>query len=290
MRNGVLHVRSFLEHHLSLGAKHIVLLDNGSTDGTVDFARRFERVTILQTTRPYRRYETVMKRYLVRRYGRNRWSLMVDIDELFDYPFSDVVDLRALLTYLNANSYTAVLAQMLDLFSDAPLKDVRSTPEDSLKTAYPYYDLSALEKAPYQFGTPGSPEIRAHWRGIRKAVFGTDNGLTKAALIRLCGDLVPFVGWHQTANAAIADFSCVLLHYPFVSTFVEKVREAVRSERYRVSAGEEYRKYWARLEERPDLVLKQATARKFESVNQLIDDGFLVVSPAYREWVEKRRR
>src|SRR5688572_5792581 len=76
VRNGELHVKSFIEHHQALGVKHIVLLDNGSTDQTVELARTFERITILQTMRPYRKYETVMKRYLVRRFSEGRWNLM----------------------------------------------------------------------------------------------------------------------------------------------------------------------------------------------------------------------
>jgi hypothetical protein len=270
--------------------KHIVLLDNGSTDQTVELARTFERVTILQTRRPYRKYETVMKRYLVRRFSQGRWSLMVDIDELFDYPFSEVLGVGALLTYLNRNSYTAVLAQMLDLFSDGPLRNLKSAPDDSLKERYPYYDISNVEKRVYRFGRPANAEIKMHGGGIRKSIFGTENGLTKAALIFLAPDLVPFVGFHQTANAAIADFTCVLLHYPFVSSFSEKVGEAVSTDRYRVSAAEEYRQYWARLEESPDLSLRQATARRFEGVDRLLDDGFLVVSAEYLRCVEAQRQ
>jgi hypothetical protein len=289
VRNGALHVRSFLDHHLSLGVKHIVLLDNGSTDGTVELARQFDRVTILQTRRPYRKYETVMKRYLVRRFSESRWSLVVDIDELFDYPFSGMLDVRALLAYLNDNSYTVVLAQMLDLFSEGPLKSVRSAPDDSLRERYSYYDVSNIEKTKYRFGTPANPEIKMHSGGIRKALFGSENGLTKAALTFLSPDLVPFVGFHQTANGSIADFTCVLLHYPFVSTFWEKVREAVQTDRYRVSAAEEYRRYWARLKEEPDLDFKRATARRLESVDRLLDDDFLVVSAEYRRYVEAHR-
>ena len=30
----------------------------------------------------------VMQQYLVARFGKGRWSLCVDIDELFDYPYS----------------------------------------------------------------------------------------------------------------------------------------------------------------------------------------------------------
>jgi glycosyltransferase involved in cell wall biosynthesis len=286
VRNGALHVASFLRHHQALGVKHIVLLDNGSTDATVELARSFQGVTILRTRRPYRTYETVLKRYLIRRFARGRWSLTVDIDELFDYPGSDRMGLDGLLTYLNRHAYTAVLAQMLDLFSDVPLDRLDSAPQDSLQERYRYYDTSAVERHPYRFGTPANPEIRAHAGGIRKTLFGTENGLTKACLVRLVPPLIPFVGFHQAANAAIADFTAVLLHYPFVASFREKVREAVRTDRYRVSAGEEYVKYWARLRDGDDLRLLRPTARRYESPDRLLDEGFLVTSPAYRQWVE----
>src|SRR5262245_39420740 len=289
VRNGALHVKSFLEHHLALGAAHVVLLDNGSTDATIDLARTYDRVTILRTACPYRIYETILKRYLVDRFSRDRWSLFVDIDERFDYPYSDLIDVRRLLTYLNAHGYTAVLTQMLDLFGDGPLEFVRSTPDDSPGETCPYYDISAVETHDYTFGRPANPAIKMHSGGIRKAVFGTANGLTKAALILASPEVVPFVGWHHTDRASLADFSGVLLHYPFLSTFYEKVEEAVRTDRYRVSASGEYRQYWAKLRESPHLSLKQDTARRFEGVNSLLESGFLVVSEQYRQWAHARR-
>lgn len=290
VRNGALHVKSFLEHYLALGVRHIVLLDNDSTDGTVELARTYDRVTILRTKRPYRTYETAMKRYLVERFSQNRWNLLADIDELFDYPYSDVLGVEALLAYLNKNSYTAVIAQLLDLFADKALSSLQSSTHDSLKERYPYYDISNIRKEDYVFGTLSNARIKMHYGGIRKSTFDTDNGLTKAALICVSSGLVPFVGWHQTANAAIADFSCVLLHYPFVSTFYEKVREAVQTDRYRVSASHEYAKYWARLKDDPGLSLKGETAQKFEGVQRLLESGFLVVSPEYVRWVDAQRK
>ena len=290
VRNGALYVKSFLEHHLALGAVHVVLLDNGSTDATIDLARAYDRVTILRTTCPYRTYETILKRHLVDRFSRNRWNLFVDIDERFDYPYSDVIDVRGLLTYLNEHSYTAALAQMLDLFGSGPLDRVRSSPDDSLRETYPYYDISAVEKHDYVFDRPANSAIKMHSGGIRKAVFGTENGLTKAALIFLSKEIVPFVGWHHTEHASIADLSCVLLHYPFLSNFYEKVEEAVRTDRYKVSASEEYKRYWSTLKEAPHLSLKQETARRFEGVNSLLESGFLVVSEQYRRWVDDAHR
>src|SRR5215210_6883062 len=85
VRDGRPYVRSFVEHYLSLGAKHIFLLDNGSTDGTLEVASEHESVTVFQSTLPFKDYQSTMKQYLVERFARGRWSLSVDIDELFDY-------------------------------------------------------------------------------------------------------------------------------------------------------------------------------------------------------------
>ena len=37
-----------------------------------------------------------MRKYLSERFGRGRWTLNVDVDELFVYPYMDVVGLRSL--------------------------------------------------------------------------------------------------------------------------------------------------------------------------------------------------
>lgn len=286
VRNGAQHVAAFLEHHLSLGATHIVLLDNDSTDDTIDLARGSDRVTILRTSCPYRVYETPMKRYLVDRFSRDRWALIADIDERFDYPFSDVLGVRELLAYLNQHSYTAVVGQMLDLFSDCPVRSPATTAEDSLHGAHVYYDISNIRKTHYGYGILSNSNVKMHSGGIRKTVFGTDNGLTKAALVRASRATDLFASWHHAEHAVIADFTGVLLHYPFFGPFYEKVREAVQTSRYGTSAGHEYIKYWTRLKDDPELCLKRDTASIFTGVNALLDTGFLTVSPQYLRWVD----
>src|SRR5215208_2763403 len=100
LRDGRPYIKSFVEHHFSMGVKHIFFLDNGSTDGTVEALKEYENVTVLRTELPFKRYEYPMTQYLIERFGRGRWCLCVDIDELFDYPYSDVVGLGSLLGYL----------------------------------------------------------------------------------------------------------------------------------------------------------------------------------------------
>jgi hypothetical protein len=286
VRNVELYIKSFMEHHLALGVGHFVFLDNGSTDSTVERLRTYPQVTVLWTDAPYERYENTMKRYLAERFSRGRWCLCVDGDELFDYPFSRSLSLGDFLRYLNHNRYTAVVAQMLDMFSGGPFTTIESTPDDRLKEKYPFYDLSSIVKSEYEWSEPSTPHIKMHWGGIRRAVFGTGNGLTKAALVRMDGRVRPFVEWHQATGALVADVSCVLMHYPFVSTFPAKVREAVRTGRYGMTTTDEYVAYLKGLEMNPMLALRLDTARRFEDLEQLIAEDFLVVSDKYRQWVK----
>src|SRR5215204_7523802 len=70
VRNGRPYIKSFIDHYLYLGVKHIVFLDNGSEDCTTDVAvaQGQERVTVIQTKLPFKKYEFVMKQYLISRF------------------------------------------------------------------------------------------------------------------------------------------------------------------------------------------------------------------------------
>lgn len=65
VRNGEEYIDTFIRHYLSLGAEHIVFLDNGSTDRTVSIAQQYPKITILKTHLPYKKYNLLMKRYLL---------------------------------------------------------------------------------------------------------------------------------------------------------------------------------------------------------------------------------
>lgn len=285
VRNGEHYVEPFMAHYRALGARHVVFLDNGSTDGTVDRLCRYEDVTVLETDAPYDRYENSMKRYLAGRFSAGRWNLIADIDELFDFPYSDRIGLRGFLGYLNHHGYTAAVAQMLDMVADRPLDAPADEADEDLTSTYRYYDISDIIKSGHPLLELGHLGIKFHRGGIRRTVFGTLNGLTKVALVRMDGRLQPFVAWHHVRHARFADVSCVLRHFPFRPSFSRKVQEAVASGRYGYLTSDEYAAYWAVLSRQPDVNLRRETAREWTSVEELIQSGFLVVSSAYRRWV-----
>jgi hypothetical protein len=318
-----------------MGVKHMFFLDNGSTDGTVEALKGYENVTVLRTTLPYKRYKGSMKQYLIERFGRGRWCLCADIDELFDYPYSDVVGLGSLLRYLNERSYTAVVAQMLDMFPEEPLSNRADNPDEPLKQRHRLYDISnirwqyysstnvdARDHYAYRYGFWDISDIRAlgssatkvhnargHWAfrracgtgnvlanedievyrgGIQNTTLGGSPPLTKHPLVFLDEGIKPMDrSAHSVSDARIADFTCVLFHYKFLNYLYELTRQAARQDRY---GNKRYKKWLGVLEKNPTLRVKGDTARELRSVNDLVENHFLVVSEEYMMLVYDEQR
>jgi len=297
VRDGRPYVKSYVEHYLSLGVKHIAFLDNDSTDGTVVALKNYENVTVLRTKLPYKAgpggTEYLFKKYLISRFGRrDRWCLLADIDELFDYPYSDLVGLESLLRYLNEKRYTAVVAQMLDMLPEDPLSGRAGNLGEPLKELHRFCDISNVKRTSIKDcpdlrgNTYGSDEIEEFRNGIRSTIFGAKPLLTKHPLMFLNDEVKPVDGsTHWVGNARVADFTCVLFHYKFLDGyFREQVARAVREEQYYENSAA-YKKYFQVLASNPNLQIKQETAREIESVNDLVENRFLVVSEDYLSWV-----
>jgi len=296
VRDGRPYVRSFIDHYLSLGVRHIFFLDNGSTDGTVEVAREYDNVTVFRSLLPFKVYQMQIKQYLIERFAYGRWSLCVDIDELFDYPYSDVVSLSSLLNYLSGRSYTAVLTQMLDMFPEKPLTDAAISDQDEpLKELYRFYDVANIHAHDYSTHTgicgPGNTlandEIAVYKDGIKGTIFDRNTPvLTKHALTFLDDKIRPMDGnAHKASNARVADITCVLFHYKFTNNLYESVRLAVQRENYNKDSRK-HKMYLKTLEEKSSLQLKSATSRELRGVNELVHNQFLVISRAYMRLVQ----
>src|SRR5919107_5077292 len=292
VRDGRPYAKSFVEHYRSLGVKHLFFLDNGSTDGTVEALQKYDNTTILRSKLPYKGYRLAFKRFLIDRFGKkDRWCLYADIDELFDYPYSDVVGLNSFLGYLSSNSYTAVVAQMLDMFPEEPLSGRQGLLEDEpLKERHRFYDISNINRTSVKElhylhdrnNTLESDEIEIFRDGIQNTIFGSRLYLTKHPLMFTDGRIkLSDRSSHWVDNAKIADISCVLLHYKFLDGYFHKqAAQAVREGQYN-NASTRYKRYLEVLDRNPALQVKQESARELKGVNDLVENGFLVVSEEY---------
>lgn len=284
VRDGQFYVDGFVEHHLRLGVEHIVLLDNGSTDATVQRASRLDRVSVFACDLPYRDHKFAMKRWLVRRFAREAWGLCVDIDEHFDYPSSSRVPLRAFLGYLDSHGHDAVRALMVDMFPRSSLKSSWDAGDD-WRTLHRYYDVSSLGR--HSFPVEGMPPINIFWGGVRGSLGAQRVCLTKFPLVRPGGG-VRFLedDAHLVSHATEADVSGLLLHYKFAPCFVDRVGDALDRKQYYADSSE-YVCYDAALRKDPELSLWTASARRYDSVDDLAGTELLPVSDDYRTWARR---
>jgi hypothetical protein len=287
-------IEAFLDHHLALGVRQIVLLDNGSRDATPALAARRPQVTVLSTGLPFGTHAKNLRAHLRSRFGSGGgWLLQLDADELFDYPHSQQ-GLPRLLRYLNTIGADAMVANMLEMFARGPLRE----PEGAgapLRERYAYYDLAALRAEPlpkhYRCENPALRELSG---GIRERVFPSESDkLHKVPLVRIGSDFgLLETRLHRAAgNPLIADVSGVLYHYQFTATLLERSRRAVR-ERSHGHGSRKYRAFLDRLESNPDLSLYDEAERpqRFTGTDALISGGFLHTSARYEAWAREPTR
>ncbi len=287
VRNGETYIEEFIKHHSSLGAGHIVFLDNDSTDQTIEIAKQYPNITILRTTLSFKILRHSAKVYLIRHYAKNRWSLCVDIDEFFDYPYSDKISFTELIGYLNLHQYTAVTCQMLDM---VPGKWIRGNKISFHRKDCLYYELDNIyqKKRLTDDSIVSNEKIRHHSGGIRKTIFGLDTiNLTKYSLIFYGnGTSRSNLSNHKIRNARIADFSAVLFHYKFTGNFFECVKEAIRTENYHNNSFE-YKAYYEHIKDKTILDFSNAQLQHLGDTNKLIAKQFLVVSKEYESFSKR---
>jgi len=108
----------FLSYYRELGVDHFFFVDNGSSDGTAEFLSEQMDVTIFQTNESYKRarFGVDWLNWLQMRYAHGHWSLTVDVDEFFVYPFCDTRPIRALTDWLDASSVRSFGTIMIDMY------------------------------------------------------------------------------------------------------------------------------------------------------------------------------
>jgi glycosyltransferase involved in cell wall biosynthesis len=296
LRNGRPYIKPFVEHYSSLGVKHIVFLDNGSTDGTVEALQNYDNVTVLRSRLPFKQYNITLKQYLIEHFGRGRWTLTADIDELFEYPYSDVVSLKALLRYLNENSYTAVVTYMLDMFPETLLSaQTPANDYEGVKDLHRFYDISDVRTWAYNdVGDIGNvltnEQIEILQGGIMQRVFRTSPLLTKHPLIFFDDKIKPHdLSDHWVGNARIADFTGLFLHYKISANLYGLVQREIEERRYNNLHGK-YDKIHKVLAKAPSLLMRNDATQELKSVNDLVGTRFVSISKQYMRFVENEEQ
>ena len=118
LRNERIRLPYFLSYYRDLGVGHFLFVDNDSDDGSAEYLSGERDVSIWTTKGSYRRasFGVDWVNWLNRRYAHDHWTLVVDPDEFFVYPFCDTRPITALTDWLDNSSIRSFGAMLIDLY------------------------------------------------------------------------------------------------------------------------------------------------------------------------------
>ena len=295
VRDGLFYLEGFLAHYRSLGARHFVFIDNGSTDGTIAKIMQEPGTVIVRSHLPWGLFENDFRGYAARTYCAGHWCLYADMDEQFDFEGSQAIGLKGLVRYLDINGFTCLMAQMLEMFPDAPLRETTTLPFADVLTRYRFYDPGHIRTVdyhdpaiPFSFylgaNTLANAKIKFLFGGVRRKVFGEDCALSKHPLVFVTAGVDPGIHPHCASGVACADFTAVIRHYKFTNTPFGRDAQSVRNAA--ISHGEDRQRLKVAGND-PDLSLFSEDAREFTGIADLQDIGFLIASSRFTAFVNE---
>lgn len=289
VRDGSYYLDAFFRHYRAMGVQHFVFIDNGSRDDTIARIKAQKGTVIDRCSLPLAQYEDLIRQHPAQTYGKNRWCLYVDMDEIFDFEGRSQIGIKGLTAYLEQQGYTALVAQMLEMFPKTSLAAAAGLPYKQALQAFLYYDISAVRKVDYH--SPDIPfsallvdnalsndAVKFAFGGVRGKVFDEDCCLTKHPLIFNGPEVTPTPHPHLSRGLRVADMTAVIKHYKFANDAAARDAETLGAGN--LEHGEDARRM-AVIGQNPDVSLFSLDARRWNRVELLYRAGFLVPSDAY---------
>ena len=288
VRNEVLRLPSVLEHHRRLGIGRFFVVDNGSTDGTVDYLLAQHDVHCFYTDSRFSKSGRgcAWMNALLDAFGEGHWCLVVDADELFVFPAYESTGLRTLCTYLDQSGAHAVFAVLLDMYASTSVKATHYSPGQSFLAACPYFDPGPYKLVRRKFFPPfkilGGVRERIFWQNKNRSF--PPPTISKVPLVKWQKGQKYVTNHSMTPPITLSEIWGVLLHFKFFADFHERVvQEVARGELY--AGAREYRAYSEVLEQDPELTLHYEGSERYRDSEQLVQLGFMRTSKPYKQFV-----
>src|SRR6056297_540067 len=128
----------FVKYYRDLGVSHFLMVDNDSDDGGREYLADQPDVSVWTTKASYKRarFGVDWLNWLQGRYGHGHWTLVVDPDEFFVYPFCDTRPIRALTDWLDVSQLRSFGAMLLDMYPKGRIDAVPYRPgQDPIEIA-----------------------------------------------------------------------------------------------------------------------------------------------------------
>lgn len=296
LKDAEYYLEHLIEHHRSIGVKHFLLIDNGSTDKTTELFAEAPDVTVYSNTLPAKEYECLLRAQIARRVVKGGWFLFADSDELIAFSRGEGRQISQFIEYCNANKYDAAIGQVIDFFSPLSLNQTsgleyaKSVETFNLYSTnnISYYDYDDKDHISFFWdmrnNTTSNDKIKFMFGGIRNEVFGENCCLTTHRLVRNVPYIELYSHPHCSGNIHCADFTFLIKHYKFAGNFWDREKAQVQKADW--DHGED-QKRMSVLQGRDDFVISGRQEHTFTDTEALISQGFLECSDRFLEHFPK---
>ncbi len=265
----------FLTHYRSLGIERFAIIDNGSSDGSLEYLKAQKDVDCYLVTRPFLwPFKQGWINRVVAEYGYDRWYIFADADEQMVFDESERYGFRDLVDHAEHLGLRRVRGMLIDAYAEGPLLEYSRKPGQSLRKAFPLFDRDSYQEFKYK-------EIISRKGGPRPRCFSGGEGkfnpeMTKYPLFKLKPGELMANPHHIYPYAGNFESDCLIgvLHYKFLPGFVGKINRAISENSY-WDGSSEYKRYLEILKGNPELSLVYEGTEQFRATSDLVEAGLI---------------
>ena len=216
MKNERPRIEDFLNHYRMLDVSGFVLIDNGSTDGTVEYALEQADCAVFSTANSYPAsgFGSRWINAAVDICGlRNRWLVVADLDELLVYDRCEKHKLPDLAGLLKKANLDALPCLMLDMYDDGEPQNGYA-PGRSMIAASPMFDATGYRREPSLLKSLLPATALAIQGGPRaRTMFNQSDASSMLPYLHK----VPLMKWSPGAGMNFSHIRGALLHFKFLN-------------------------------------------------------------------------